>query len=127
MWYLILGIIAAIYLFINVYLVGGGVFEVYVLRPMLWLILAIITFIIAYSEGLNILKFKKIRKWTMGKTPIHAGLLLGGFQVALLIIVGVLFGFLYTRLLACWPTKSDAPGSQVMSRPVSSPATNPPP
>jgi signal peptidase len=92
MWYIVLGLLAAIYLTLN-YVLTGGFFEVYIIRPMLWIILAIVTFIIAHSEGLSILKFKKILRWNLGRTPVHAGLLLGGFQVALLIIVGLFFNF----------------------------------
>ena len=92
MWYIVLGLLAAIYLTLN-YVLTGGFFEVYIIRPLLWILLAIVTFIIAHSEGLSILKFKKILRWNLGRTPVHAGLLLGGFQVALLIIVGLFFNF----------------------------------
>lgn len=93
MWYIILLLITGIYLYINILMPAGGLFETYVVRPLIWVGLAVITFIIAHNEGLNILKFKKIRRWYLGKNPLHAGLLLGGFQVALLIIVGIFFGF----------------------------------
>lgn len=93
MWYIILAVITAIYLALNFFMTGGGMLESYVIRPFLWIVLAIITLLVAREDGLNILKFKKVRKWYLGKTPVHAGLLLGGFQVALLITVGVLFGF----------------------------------
>jgi signal peptidase len=92
MWYIILGLLSLIYLIIN-YILSGGMIESYVIRPALWITLAIITFIIAKNEGINFIKFKRIRRWTFGKSPIHAGLLLGGFQVALLIIVGIFFTF----------------------------------
>jgi len=93
MWYIVLGLITAIYILLNFIIPSGGMFESYVIRPLLWVFLAIITYKLAQNEGLNILKFKKIRRWYLGRTPIHAGLLLGGFHVAVLIIVGILFGF----------------------------------
>jgi signal peptidase len=93
MWYVIIGLLISIYLIFYVYIPGGGLIETYVFRPSLWIILAISTYILAKNEGLEILKFKKVRKWFLGKNPIHAGLLLGGFQVALLIMVGIFFGF----------------------------------
>jgi len=93
MWYIILAAITVIYLILNFFIGSGSMIESYVIRPLLWICLAIITIIVANNEGLNILKFKKVRKWYLGKTPIQAGILLGGFQVALLIIIGIFFGF----------------------------------
>ena len=95
MWYIILGLITAIYIIINLVIPGAfsGFIGAYVIRPLLWIILAIIVFLIAKNEGLNIWQFKKIRRWEMGKTPVHAALLIGGFQVSLLIIVGLFAGF----------------------------------
>ena len=58
-----------------------------------FLILAIITLIIASQEGLRILIFKKNRICKQGKTPSQAGLILGGFHVSLLISIGLIFGF----------------------------------
>ena len=92
MWYLII-LIIIFYIILNLLVTTGSFFESYILQPIFWIIIAIITLIIAKSEGLNILKFKKIKSWNLGKTPVQAGLLLGGFQVALLIIVGLLLGF----------------------------------
>jgi signal peptidase I len=92
MWYIILGLLSLVSLTIN-FLIGGGYTETYIIRPALWIALAVITFLVAKNEGVNFLKFKKIRRWSLGKSPIHAGLMLGGFQVALLIIIGVFFKF----------------------------------
>ena len=92
MWYLIITILTIIYLYINL-ITSGSLAETYILRPILWITLAIITLVIAYKEGLNILKFKKTRKWNLGKNPIQAALLLGGFQISLLIIAGIYSGF----------------------------------
>lgn len=93
MWYIILAIITGIYLLFNILMPTGDMFQAYILRPIIWISLAITTFLISRNEGVNILKFKKVRKWNLGKTPLQAGLMLGGFHVSLLIIIGILFGF----------------------------------
>lgn len=95
MWYLILSLIIGIYLFINLVLPGtlGGVIESYVVQPALWIIIAVVTFIIAKHEGLNIWSFKKIRRWQLGGTPFQGALLIGGFHISLLIITGIFVGF----------------------------------
>ena len=96
MWFIVLGILLGIYSLFNIIYPGAGVFEAYIIRPLLWIGLAIITIYFAREEGLNILKFSKIRKWYVGNSPIHAGLLIGGFQVSMLIIVGLFAGFGYS-------------------------------
>ena len=95
MWYIILGLLSAIYLLINLVLpsILGGFFGAYVARPILWILLALTVFLIAKNEGLNIYKFKKIRKWEIGRNPFEAALLIGGFQVSLMVIAGLFFGF----------------------------------
>ena len=95
MWYIILGLLIAIYVSINLVLPGtvDGVIEAYIIRPILWITLAVVTYFIAKQEGLNIWNFKKIRRWQIGQSPFHAGLLIGGFQVSLLILAGLLAGF----------------------------------
>lgn len=95
MWYIIIILIAAIYALINLVIPNtiGGFIGAYVIQPLLWIILAIVVFLIAKNEGLNIWQFKKIRKWEMGKNPFQAALLIGGFQVSILIIAGLFFGF----------------------------------
>lgn len=92
MWYIILGLLALVYITIN-YILSGTYIEVYLIRPLLWISLALTTFFIAKNQGVNFLKFKKIRRWNLGKNPIQSGLLLGAFQVALLIIIGIFFSF----------------------------------
>jgi len=92
MWYLILTILIGIYILIHQFLTGDFT-STYIIQPILWLTLAITTIIIANQEGQNILKFKKVRRWYLGKTPTHAGLMLGGFHIALLIFAGIMFGF----------------------------------
>jgi len=95
MWYIILSLITAIYIIVNLVIPStfSGIIGTYVIRPILWISLAILTILIAQHEGLNIWQFKKIRKWEIGKTPFHAALLIGGFQVSLLVIAGLFFGF----------------------------------
>ena len=93
MWYIILALLAIIYLLNNTIISLLGDIGSYLIRPMLWLCLFIVTLKIAQSEGLNILNFKRIRRWNLGKTPVHAGVLLGGFQVSVLILVGIFSGF----------------------------------
>jgi len=95
MWYIILSLIAAIYIITNLVIPStiGGFIGTYVIRPILWIILAVIVFLIAKNKGLNIWQFKKIRKWEIGKNPFQAALLIGGFQVSLLIIAGLFAGF----------------------------------
>jgi len=95
MWYIILSLIIAIYIAINLALPGlvSGSTSSYIIQPILWIALGIATFIIAKYEGLNILKFKKIKRWGLGKSPFQAALLIGGFHVALIVIIGLAFGF----------------------------------
>jgi signal peptidase len=95
MWYIILSLITAIYIIVNLVIPStfSGIIGTYVIRPILWISLAILTILIAQHEGLNIWQFKKIRKWEIGKTPFHAALLIGGFQISLLVIAGLFFGF----------------------------------
>jgi signal peptidase len=95
MWYIILSLLAAIYVIINLVIpdIFTGFIGAYIIRPLLWISLAILVFFIARQEGLNIWRFKKIRRWEIGKTPLHAALLIGGFQVSLLIIAGLILGF----------------------------------
>jgi signal peptidase len=95
MWYIILIIIAVIYGLIN-FILPNNVelfLGTYIVQPILWIILAFVVFIIARNEGLNIWNFKKIRKWEIGKNPLQAAILIGGFQVSLLIIIGLFVGF----------------------------------
>jgi len=95
MWYIILSLLTTIYLLINLVLpsIIGGFIESYVIQPLLWISLTVIAFLIAKHEGLNIWNFKKIRRWEIGRTPFEAALLIGGFQVALTVIAGLLAGF----------------------------------
>jgi len=68
-------------------------FETYVIRPLIWCFLALITYIVAKREGLNIIKFRRVRKWDIGNSPFQAALLIGGFQISFLIIFGLIVGF----------------------------------
>ncbi len=95
MWYLILMIISLIYglIYLIIPKIFGGFIGAYIIQPLLWIFLAIVVIIVAKDEGLNIWNFKKIRKWEIGKTPFQAALLIGGFQISLLIIIGLFVGF----------------------------------
>lgn len=93
MWYLIIILIGIIYLYLNILMPSSGIFETYLIRPLIWIALALITYLVAHREGLNILKFKKIRRWDIGRSPFEAALLIAGFQISLLIIFGLLVGF----------------------------------
>ncbi|HID25863.1 MAG TPA: hypothetical protein EYP23_05325, partial [Thermoplasmata archaeon] len=95
MWYIILGFVILIYLLINLVLpeVFSGFINTYVATPLLWMLLTIATLLMVKQEKLNIWWFKKIRKWNIGETPFHAAVLIGGFQVSLLVIVGLFIGF----------------------------------
>ena len=72
MWYIILSLIAAIYVIINLVIPSmfTGFVGAYIIKPLLWISLAILVFLTARQEGLNIWQFKKIRKWEIGKTPL---------------------------------------------------------
>lgn len=95
MWFLVLGLLTTIYIIINLVLSSylGGFIGSYIVQPLLWISLAIITLLIAKKEGLNIWNFKKIRRWEIGRTPFEAALLIGGFQVSLTVIAGLITGF----------------------------------
>jgi len=95
MWYIILCLIVTIYLLTNILISGlfGSILGSYYLRPLIWIFLASITYIIARHEEINILYFKKIRKWEIGRNPFEAALLIGGFQISILIIAGLFIGF----------------------------------
>ena len=95
MWYIILSLIAAIYILFNILLPSffSSPIGAYVIKPIIWISFAILVVLIANKEGLNIWKFKAIRRWRLGKSPAHAALLIGGFQVSLLIIAGLFVGF----------------------------------
>jgi signal peptidase len=96
----IFGLITLVYLF--VYFAIPNIFEgsigTYLIRPIIFVILGIIIYFISKNEGLNILKFKKIRRWEFGRNPFEAGLMIAALQISLLIIAGVIFGFGYSTL-----------------------------
>ncbi len=93
MWYIIVGLLGLIYVFLNTIIPHQGIIGTYLLNPVLWILLAIVTLLIASKDGLSILRFSRVRRWYLGNSPLQAGLLIGGFQVALLIIVGLFGGF----------------------------------
>ncbi len=93
MWYIILGLLGLIYFLLNTIIPRQGTIGTYLLNPLLWILLATVTILIASKDGFSILRFSRVRRWYLGNSPLQAGLLIGGFQVALLIIVGLFGGF----------------------------------
>lgn len=93
MWYIVLGLLGLLYILLNTIIPKQGIIGTYVLNPLLWIVLAAVTLLLAYNNSLSILKFSRVRRWYLGNSPLQAGLLLGGFQVALLILVGLFSGF----------------------------------
>ncbi|MFA5101973.1 MAG: signal peptidase I [Candidatus Thermoplasmatota archaeon] len=93
MWYIVLGLLGFVYILLNTFIPSQGFLGTYLLNPVLWILLAIISILLSYHEGLSIFKFTRVRRWYLGNSPWQAGLLIGGFQVALLIIVGLFAGF----------------------------------
>lgn len=94
MWYIVLGLVFAIYVLINLALlkVLGGFIGIYVAQPILWFSLAFIAFKVSKHEGLNIW-FKKVRKWQFGSSPAHAAILIAALQITLLVFAGMFLGF----------------------------------
>jgi len=93
MWYFIIILLTIIYILINTIFPQIYPFEINLLASSLWLILALFSLRLAQYQDLNILYYRKTRKWTLGQSPIHAGLFIGGFQISLLIIIGLFAGF----------------------------------
>lgn len=93
MWYLVIILLTITYLLINMILPQILQLDSFLITPFLWLLVALIVFLLAYSQAINIIRYKKIRRWTLGSSPIQAGFLLGGFQVSLLILIGLFAGF----------------------------------
>jgi signal peptidase I len=95
MWCVVLLFIGLIFILNNIIVpnIFNSFISSYIIQPILWIILIIITVYVAQKEGLNIWRFKKIRRWYLGRSPLEAGLITGGFHVSLLIIVGLFTGF----------------------------------
>lgn len=95
MWYIILTLLTTIYILINLIIPGNidSFIGTYILRPALFILLAILVYLTAKREGLNIWQFKKIRRWELGRTPFEGALLIAGFQISLLVIAGLYIGF----------------------------------
>jgi len=93
MWYIVLVLLIAIYAVVNLALphVLSG-FAAFFAQPILWASLAILTFKISRSEGLNIW-FKRVRKWQFGDNPAHAALLIASLQIAMLVTAGIFYKF----------------------------------
>lgn len=93
MWYFVIGFLFLLYLLLNMVIPSQGMIGTYILGPCLWIILTLIIFLFAQYNDLSILKFKRVRRWNLGNSPVQAGLLIGGFQIALLIIIGLFTSF----------------------------------
>lgn len=95
MWYVIILLLGLIYAIINIFLPGifNSRIEAYFIRPLIWIGLSLVTILIARKDGVRLASIKSNRSWNFTKSPIQAGLLIGGFQVSLLIISGILLGF----------------------------------
>lgn len=93
MWYILLGIIAIVYILEETLIPSLSWTGAYIIRPIAYIALGVSAILIATNQGGNILSFKRIRRWYLGNNPQQAGLLIGGFQIALLIIIGLFAGF----------------------------------
>jgi signal peptidase len=93
MWFIVIGFLVLLYLLLNTVIPTQGTIGTYLIGPSLWILLALTTMICAKNDGVPILKFTRVRRWTLGDSPVHAALLIGGFQIALLILVGLFAGF----------------------------------
>jgi signal peptidase len=71
----------------------SGFIGIYVIRPLLLILLAVMVFIIARFEEVGIWRLTKYRRWSVGNNPFQAGILIGGFQITLLLFMGFLKGF----------------------------------
>ena len=93
MWYVILVLLIAIYAVVNLVLpqVLSG-FATFIAQPILWALLAFLTFKISRGEGLNIW-FRRVRKWRFGDNPAQAALLIASLQIAMLVTAGVFYKF----------------------------------
>jgi signal peptidase I len=93
MWYLVIGFLFLLYLLLNTVIPGQGALGIYLLGPCLWILLTVTVLFFARQNDLSILRFKRVRRWRIGNSPVQAGLLIGGFQISLLIIIGLFAGF----------------------------------
>jgi signal peptidase len=93
MWYFVLGFLFLLYLFLNTVIPSQGTLGTYIIGPSLWLLLALTILLFARHNNLSILKFIRVRRWNFGNSPAQAGFLIGGFQIVLLLIIGLFTGF----------------------------------
>jgi len=92
---IILLLLALIYILTNFVLPNymDGFVAAYIVQPILWTLLAITALYAAKQRGLNILKFQKIRRWDIGKSPLQAAMMIAAFQISLTMIAGIFQGF----------------------------------
>ena len=95
MWYLILSFLLLLYVLINRILPQyfDAILGTYIIRPLLWVFVAITVFIIANYEGFNIWYYNKTHNHITGEKPIHIAILVAGFQLSLLVMTGLFAGF----------------------------------
>ncbi len=95
MWYALVSYIVLIYLLTNFVTpkIFNGVVDAYLVRPLLWTSLALLAFFISKRDGIEIWYFKRVRRWEFGRNPFEGALLIGFFQISLLIIAGIFSGF----------------------------------
>ena len=94
MWYLILSLLTIAYI-AEYYILPStihGYLGPYVIKPIIYISIAIAIFLISKEQGLNIWKFNKARKLEFGRNPFEAALLIAGLQIALMVIAGLFFG-----------------------------------
>lgn len=93
MWYIVLAILFIVYYLQQYVTPFYGWLGTFVIQPIIYIALGIITYLIASNQGKNILSFKRIRRWYFGNSPTQAALLIGAFHVAMLVILGLFVGF----------------------------------
>jgi signal peptidase len=95
MWYYVIGFITLIHLIIYLIIpeLFNGFIGLYIVRPILLIFLSIAIIIAAKKEKISLWYFNKMRRWNIGNNPFQAGILIGGFQVSMLIFIGLTNGF----------------------------------
>jgi len=93
MWYFVIILLLLSYVFTNYTVTNNGILESYFLQPLLWTVMGIITLFIAYHDNITVYNSKRNRTSKLGRSWINTGILLGGFHVTLLLVVGFFFGF----------------------------------
>ena len=92
MWILIVGYILFIYLITNLITPRflDGFTDAYIVRPALWMLLFSLSIYIGRKEGLNIWLSRRVR---LSEDPVLIAFLTGAFQVSMLSVAGIFYGF----------------------------------